>query len=123
MALPDKYANEDVVEIPAEMWEGLRQASKHAEGWAKVRDGYKTTIQALLGKASAAMVDGVKVITYRPSNKWAEARIIKDHPDLAEHFMREVTREVFDLEAFRLRHPEIAEQYRVRQFRYGDDDG
>lgn len=122
MALPDKYENEDVVEIPADLFANLQEATAHADGWAKIRDGYKKRLQALIGKAHAGMVDGVKVITYRPSNKWAEARIIKDHPDLVEHFMREVTRDVFDIEAFRLRHPEIAEAYRVRQFRMSDDD-
>ena len=122
MALPDRYENEDVVEIPAELYAELKEATLHAEGWGKIRDGYKAKIRALIGAAHAAMVNGEKVITYRPSEKWAEARIIKDHPELAEHFMREVKREVFDMEAFRLRHPEIAEAYRVRQFRYGDDD-
>lgn len=122
MALPDRYENEDVVEIPADLYQSLLEASAHADGWAKIRDGYKVKIRALIGQAQAAMVDGIKVVTYRPSNKWAEARIVKDHPDLAEHFMRQETREVFDLEAFRIRHPEIAEAYRVRQFRYDDND-
>lgn len=122
MALPDKYENEETVEIPADLYASLLEAAAHADGWAKIRDGYKKRLQMLIGKANAGSVDGVKVITYRPSNKWAEARIIKDHPDLAEHFMREVRREVFDIEAFRLRHPEIAEAYRVRQFRYDDDE-
>lgn len=121
MALPDKYENEDVVEIPAELFHELQEATQHAAGWAKIRDGYKTKIRALIGRAQAATVDGVKVVTYRPSDKWAEARIIKDHPDLAEHFMKIEPREVFDMEAFRLRHPEIAEAYRVRQFRYDDE--
>ena len=122
MALPDRYEDEDAVEIAEDLYNNLRAATAHANGWAKIRDGYKEAIQALVGKAHAATVNGVKVVTYRPSNKWAEARIIKDHPDLAEHFMREVRREVFDMEAFKLRHPEIAEQYRVRQFRYDDDE-
>lgn len=122
MALPDKYDKEETVEIPADLYQSLLEASAHADGWAKIRDGYKKRLQMMIGRAAAATVDGVKVITYRPSNKWAEARIIKDHPDLAEHFMREVTREVFDIEAFKLRHPEIAEAYRVRQFRYDDNE-
>lgn len=122
MALPDKYEAEDVVEIPAELYAKLTEANSNVDGWTRIRDGYKKMVQTLLGKANAGMVDGVKVITYRPSNKWAEARIVKDHPDLAEHFMTTRMSIVFDMEAFRLRHPEIAEAYRVRQFRVSDED-
>lgn len=122
MALPDKYEAEDVVEIPAELYAKLTEANSNVDGWTRIRDGYKKMVQTLLGKASAGMVDGQKVITYRPSNKWAESRIIKDHPDLAHHFMTTKTQVVFDMEAFKLRHPEIAEAYRIRQFRVSDDD-
>jgi hypothetical protein len=117
MALPDKNAAEDVVEIDETTWAKYLEAAANVEGWTKIRDGLKDKIQALLGSATAVVVDGQKVATYRPSDKWAETRIVKDYPDLAQHFMYKETKDVFNMEAFALRHPDIAAAYRVRQFR------
>lgn len=117
MALPDRNAAEDVVEIDEGTWAAYLEAQANVDGWTKIRDGLKDKIQTLLGSATAAMVNGEKVITYRPSDKWAEARILKDYPDLAQHFMYKETKDIFNMEAFALRHPDIAEAYRVRQFR------
>jgi hypothetical protein len=117
MAVPQRKNPDETVEVPADLVAKYQEAEVNASAWAKIRDQYKSQVQALLGSATAATVDGEPVFTYRPSEKWAEAQIIKHYPDMVQHFMRVEQREVFDLEAFRIRHPQIADQYRVRTFR------
>jgi hypothetical protein len=117
MPLPDPYATEPVVELDPTKVKRWVEARENAEAWQKIADQLKSELMAEIGDAHAGKVGDEKVITYRPSAKYAEARLRKDHADLAQHFMRDRLETYFDMDAFAKRHPDIAAQYQVRQFR------
>lgn len=118
MPLPDKYANEPTVELPEDKLAAWKTADDAAKRWQEHADALKKELTGLIGSAHAVVVDGKKVVTYRPSQKYAESSLIKDYPELTQHFIREKMALDFDLEAFIARHPQIAEKYQVRQFRW-----
>jgi len=113
----DPNRDEPTAELDPNLWKLYLQAKTNADGWQREADRLKSQLLSSLGDAHAGTLDGVKVAYYRPSARYAEARIIKDHPDLVQHFMRRRSQEYFDLDAFLAQHREIADQYRVRSFR------
>lgn len=117
MPVPDPHFDEPTVELDSNLWQAYRRAIDNAEGWKKEADRIRKEIEARLGDATAGLVDGRKVVYYRPADKWAEARILKDYPDLAGHYMRTKEQPWFDMDSFALHHPDIAEKYQVRSFR------
>lgn len=117
MALPDKHQDEPTVEVDANVYKLWVEAEHNAKQWKRIADGYRATLEQDIGDRFAATVDGVKVVTYRPSEGYAGARIQKDYPDLTAHFVRHEMVSKFDVDLFARVHPEIAEQYRIRSFR------
>lgn len=117
MALPDPHADELSVELDSDLIKLYRQAKVNAQGWKTEEDRLRKRIEESLGDAFAGTVDGEKVVTYRATSGYAEARIRNDFPELVQHYMRPVTKDEFDMELFAKAHPEIAEKYRIRSFR------
>lgn len=113
----DPYANEPAVQIPPDLWQQYTEAVENAAGWNRHVDFLKEQIKKLVGDAHAGKVGDRKVVTYRPIDTWSVSGIRRDYSELAQHFDHEVTRVEFDFDAFAAQHPDIAEQYRSRQFR------
>lgn len=113
----DPHRDEPTRELDRETWRLWKQAQRNADGWQSEANRLRTKLLEQLGDAYAATVDGLKVFTYRPQDRYATTSLLKDYPALASHFMREKTQEVFDMEAFAKAHPEVADKYRVRSFR------
>lgn len=121
MPLPDKYADEPVVELDPDKVTLWRNAEDAAAQWKAHAKRLKDELMATIGDSHAGVVDGRKVITYRPIDDWAEARILKDYPDLARHYLVERTETRLDLAAFRAQHEDVVDKYRVRQFRFVEE--
>src|SRR5262245_45655238 len=117
MATHDPHKDEPTVQVDEGLVRQWYEAESNASRWKSHAAKLRGLIEEQIGDAFAGMVGNDKVITFRPTARYAEAALIKAYPDLTQHFMRPVTNEVFDLEAFQIRHPEIAEQFRVRSFR------
>jgi hypothetical protein len=117
MPLPDKYADEPTVEVDKNLYDQWLHAKKASEAWEKIAKGYRQALISNIGEFAAATVNGVKVLSYRPSEAYAEKRMQEEFPDLTEHYTHEVTTKVFDVDLFVRAHPEIAEKFRVRTFR------
>ena len=118
MPLPDPYADEPTTELDAEIYKLWQQARSNADGWVKEADRLRARLIIEVGDNTAGTINGVKVIYYRPSDSYATARLVKENPELTQHYM--ITpdpSEVFDLDHFKQVHPDIAERYRVRTFR------
>lgn len=113
----DPYASEPAVQIPPDLWDRYSKAVSAYNGWKAYLESLREEIEAVIGDAHAAKVGDQKVITYRPIDTFSVAGIKRDYPEIAQHFVHEVTREEFDLAAFRKQHAEIAEKYQSRQFR------
>jgi hypothetical protein len=114
MPLPDPYATADVDPHTFSLYMEAMDALKQ---WDKVAKELRKEIENQIGDAHAGLVDGRKLIYYRPSDRWAEARMIKDYPDLTQHYIKPKVEQVFDLDSFSSAHPDIVEKYRVRSFR------
>lgn len=117
MPVPGPHDDEFTVELEPAAWLAYRQAVTNAQAWQRIAERLRSDIEARIGEATAGTVNGEKVVYYRPSEKWAVSRIRADYPDLTMHFMRMKEQPYFDIEAFRQKHPDIADKYQVRSFR------
>lgn len=117
MPLPSPHVNEEAVQLDPALVIQWRELEQKAAEFKKEADRVKALLMQQLGDATAGKVGDDKVITYRFSDAWATSRLVKDNPELTQHFFRVVQKDVFDLEAFKLRHPDIANQYRIRAFK------
>lgn len=118
MPLPDKYADEPKVEVPVERISAWRHAEDAAKRWRAHADALKQGLIDEFGESHAFTVNDEKLVTYRFVNNYAVASLVADYPDLTAHYMVEKAQVVLDLEAFRAQHPEIAEKYHTRSFKY-----
>jgi hypothetical protein len=117
MPLPDPHADEPGYEVPEDLWEERNKYLTYAAQWKKMADEITARIQQEMGSATAVLVAGQKVATYRPSRRYAESQLQRDHPNLTQHYRHEVRTDVFDMELFAKAHPDIADQYVIRSFR------
>lgn len=114
MPLPDPHADEPTVEVDRDTVKLMQEAKANAKAWTEEYERLRKKFEVELGDAYAATVDGEKVYTYRPKEAYAEARLIRDNPDLAQHFMEFAYVNQFNFTKFRQQHPDIAERYRIR---------
>lgn len=121
MPLPDPHAGEPTAEVNPDTVKLLDEAKRAAKAWTEEVNRLAARLRFEMGDAFAATVGGEKVYTYRPQDKYAVARLRQDYPDLTEHFLKHEMTVTLDIAAFAQRHPEIADQYRVRALnRVGD---
>lgn len=118
MPLPDKYKDEPTVEVDPDLVQAWRQAEDAAKQWKAHAEALKRKLVAAIGANHAGTVNGTKLVTNRPSDGYATARLIEEYPDLTRFYLREKPELVLDVEAFRIKHGEILERYRIRSCRY-----
>lgn len=119
MPLPDPHEHEMTVELDQEdqdKYKFLLRAKDAIIGWTKIYNRLKAELMATLGDATAATVDGEKVVYYRPKDQYAISRLEADYPDLTQRFKKMKVQEVLDVDAFGQAHPDILAKYRVRAF-------
>lgn len=116
MALPDPHADEPVVELDPDKVKRYRHARDAVKRWSEELVQAKAALMEDLRDAYAGTVNGKKVVGYRPQSRFAEARLVKDHPDLTQHYITPKVQDTFDVDAFAAHHPDIADQYRIRAF-------
>ena len=114
---PDPYADESVADLDPVTHSLYLEAVENAKSWAIEANRLKAELYSQLGDADAGLIDGRKLITHRPIGAYAEARLIKDNPDLTAIYFEIQAEQRFNFERFKRNHPEVAEKYRTRQFR------
>jgi hypothetical protein len=119
MPLPDKHAEETTIEAPEALWIQYQVYRRKEEEWRKLAEGVRDQLIAEMNaqNATAVLVAGAKVASYRGQANYAVARIREDYPELAAQYQREEMTTKFDIELFSKVHPEIAEKYRVKSFK------
>lgn len=123
MPVPDRHEDEPAKEVDRDYYRLWREAKGNAVAWEAEATRLRTLLEGQVGDAYAATIDGIKVVTYRPTAGYATQSIIKDYPDLVGRFMIKDVRDVLNIDAFRRAHPEVAERYRVRSWREVTPDG
>lgn len=116
MPLPDPFESEPVTQVDPSLVMRLREAKAAVAAWTREVEALTKKLIEQVGSNHAGMVGEDKVFTYRPTKRWATSRLMSERGDLTQHFMRQVVREELNLEAFASQHPEVLEQYQVRQF-------
>jgi hypothetical protein len=114
MVLRDKHAMESTAEVDPNLIRQLATAEASATAWTEEVERLKDKLRQEMGDAFAATVNGVKVYTNRPKNQYALAALMRDYPDLTQHYMVTRVVEALDVEAFGDSHPKILEQYHSR---------
>jgi hypothetical protein len=117
MPRPDPYEKEPTADLDPHTFGLYMEAMNAIMEWKRVAEGYQKELLEQLGDAHAGLVDGRKLVTNRPSDRWAEARLQKEYAELTQHYVKPKVTQVFDLDSFAASHPDIAEKYRVRSFR------
>lgn len=113
----DPHEGEPTVELDQDLWQGYVTAKRHAEKAAEYAERVKNRLILALGDAHAGVVDGRKVVTFRPQKRYAEAQLRARYPDLTQHYVTSKLMEMLDVARFGAAHPEILEQFQVRAFK------
>ena len=113
----DPYLNEATVDLDPDIHGLYLEARANADAWTAEADRLKTELLNRLGDAHAGLVNGRKVITHRPVATYRIKDLIRDYPELTQHYFTTKEVETFDQESFRYSQPELLEQYRSRSFR------
>lgn len=116
MSLPEPKPGELTVELDRDLYKLLEEAEAAVKAWADELDRLKRKVQEAMGEATAAVVDGRLVRTWRPKETWREKDLIKDYPDLTQHYLSTEVRTVFDVKRFAEVHADVAAQYQTRSF-------
>lgn len=117
MPLPDPHQDELTIEIDRDKHKLWLEAKANAQAWAAEAERLRKDLLESMHGMSAGTVDGIKVVAYRPKDQYAIGRLVKDYPDLTEHYMKPELTTALDIKAFAAAHPEVADKYRVREFR------
>jgi len=113
----DPHADEVKVEISwakYQLWMAYRKAIAEATTEAT---RLAAEIKEEMGTATAATVNGVTVATYRRKQGWATKDLIRDYPELTEHYMTMEVEKRLDIYQFAAHHADIAVKYQTREFR------
>lgn len=117
MPLPDRHADELTIEIDEDKYQLWCQAKAAAKAWQAEADRLATDLVESLHGFTAGTVHGEKVVSHRFKDQYATGRLVKEYPDLTKHFMKSEVVEKLDMLAFAIAHPDVAERYRVREFK------
>lgn len=114
--MPDK---DDVVDLGPYVDKLAEEAEckRMIEFWTKRRDKIKTELSAIMGDATEGHLNGERIVTYEPIERFRGGDYKKDFPDTYKFFSRAVSRTEFDVEWFKAQRPDEYEKYRVKVFR------
>lgn len=110
------------VDVDADTAEKLMREKAEAERAVReaeaAYEAVRNRIKALIGDR-AQLASGRQVLaTWRQVDRIHLARLRRERPDLVEVYTRPVTTDRFDEEAFQADHPELYQQFRVRELRF-----
>lgn len=117
----DPHADEPIAELDPVKWALYVELLKAMEAGKQRLEALRKEFEEAIGPAYAGVVDGKKVITYRPRQGTYNTTLLrKEYGELTQHFMREETKDVLDMELFAKAYPEYAAKYQTRDFKvYG----
>lgn len=117
----DEHADEPTVELDPVKWALYVELLKAMEAGKQRLESLRKEFEVAIGAAHAGKVGDKKVITYRPRTGTYNTTLLKkEYGELTQHFMREETKDVLDMELFAKAYPEYAAKYQTRDFKvYG----
>lgn len=113
----DPYLNEPTADLDPETHAAYLEARSNAKAWMVEAERLKEKLQLQLGDKHAGLVLGRKVITHRPVDTYRIKDLVRDYPDLTQHYFITKETEVFDLDTFQHAHADLLAPYQSRQFK------
>jgi len=113
----DPREDEPTVELDSAIWDAYHRARRAADQAQEDLDNAKNALILTLGDAHAGIINGRKVVTFRPQKRYAEAQLRARYPDLTQHYLTSKLVEILDVNRFGAAHPDILEQFQVRAFK------
>lgn len=117
MAKQDPHADEPTREVDRQLNQLLENAKEQKKLWTAEVDRLEAELLASMDGAYAATVDGKKVWTHRPEDRYAERALMSQHPDLTQHYIETTVVQRLNMARFAAAHPDIASQFQVRSLR------
>lgn len=117
MPVPGKHDDEARTEVQGDLYGAWLDAREQAMAWGQRAADLRAKLEDQMGDSTGGLVNGKLVVTYRYKEKYAVAALVRDNPDLTQHYMKKREVEELDIESFALVHGDIANKYRVREFR------
>lgn len=94
-----------------------KEAKDNAKAWTEVASELQEQLEQRLGNITVGLIDNKDAVTYRYKDAFAKSRFVKDHPELAKHYMQTKVVEVLDDDLIRRTLPDMWNEYRVRELR------
>lgn len=113
----DPHADEPTAEMDIVTYSQYLEAQNNAAAWKKEAERLMKLLNEQIGDAYAGTINGHKLVTHRPEERWAVQQLIKDYPELTSHYFKKVVKDEFEIDDFRKAHSDILDKYRVRSFR------
>jgi hypothetical protein len=112
----------DEVAVPLDEHQDLLRLREKAflarDAWDRELGRLDDQLRELIGDHGVGTFRGEEVFTYRPINRFAMARFIKENPDLARHFMTRKMIDVVDEGALLAARPDLYRRYQTRQTKF-----
>jgi hypothetical protein len=102
--------------VHAPLVQAYLNAVEEADRWDQIAGELKKAIQAAMGEATHATVNGKPAFTWKPVGKFSVARFKREMPELWRKYNRKQEVWMDDLEALREEHPDIFDRFRARVF-------
>jgi len=115
--VPGKHDDEPRTEVQGDLYGAWQDAREQAMAWGQRAADLRAKLEDQMGDSTGGLVNGRLVVTYRYKDKYAVAALVRDNPELTKHYMKRREVEELDIESFALVHGDIANKYRVREFR------
>jgi len=96
--------------------EAYLNATAEADRWEQIAGELKKALQAAMGEATHATVEGKPMFTWKQTGKFNLRRFKQERPELYAKYNRQEVVWIDDLEQLREDHPDVFEEFRGRVF-------
>jgi hypothetical protein len=91
--------------------EEIAECQESVDYWKKRQAKLEETLAALLGDSELGTVNGEKVVTFKPVDRFKGAEFAKQYPDLSQAYMHEETKRVVDVQLLRIARPDLYSEF------------
>lgn len=106
------------VSLIRERWLDAQMRQRRMREDKKVTDAFKEDLRKMVGVGTEFYLDGSLVATYYQTERFKEAELKSDNPELHEQYLVPRMSYEFDEERFKKENPAIWEQYRTASFNF-----
>lgn len=105
------------LDAQAALYERYLRCKALRDQWQDAMDLARSELALAMGDAEEGFISGKRVLTYAREDRFNSTEFKKQYPDLHRLYMRDVSKQQFDLDSFKIARPELFEQFQVRSLR------